>query len=73
MDSGTGGGVAAMVTPMEIGVEGVVFVLVEVEVVGGTSGLGAEVMWLMLVILATSEEGRTQKTNMDKAKVIMSS
>ena len=55
-DSGTGG-VAAIVTPAEAGAEGVVFMLVEVEVVGGTSGLRTEVAAVMFLTFATLLEG----------------
>ena len=46
--SGSGGGVAAMVTPTEAAAEGVVFVPMEVEVVSGTSGLRPEVTSVVL-------------------------
>ena len=37
------GGIEAIVTPVETGVEGAALVLVEVEVVGGTLGLRTKV------------------------------
>ena len=46
--SGSGGGVAAMVTHTEAVAEGVVFMLMEVEVVSGTSGLRPEVTSVVL-------------------------
>ena len=69
MDSGMGGGDAAIVTSVEIGAEGVVLVLVEVEVVGGTSGLRTEVT---VATFLTLVEGRALRINMDKARVILS-
>ena len=50
-----GGGVEAIVTPVETGAEGVALVLMEVEVVGGTSGLRTEVTVATFLSLVTLE------------------
>ena len=55
MDSGMGGGVVAIVTPVETGAEGVALVHVEVEVVGGTSGLRTEVTVAVFLALVALE------------------
>ena len=59
-----------MLTPVEAAIDGVVFVLVEVEVVGGTSGLRVEVTSATSLSFATLVEGRALKMNTDKARVI---
>ena len=50
-----------MVTPMEAATEGVVFVLVEVDSVGGASALRAEVTSVASESFATLVEGRALK------------
>ena len=54
---------------VETGAEGVALVLVEVEVVGGTSGLHTEVT---VATFLTLVEGRALRINMDKARVNLS-
>ena len=54
-DSGIGGGVAATVTSAEVAAEGVGLVLVEVEVVRGTSGLRTEVTVAVFLALVALE------------------
>ena len=52
-DSGIVGGIEAIVTPVETGVEGAALVLVEVEVVGGTLGLRTKVtVFVSLALVA---------------------
>ena len=67
---GIGGGVAAMVTPVEAATDGVVLVLVEVECVGGASGLRVEVTSVASWSFATLVEGRALKRRTAKAKVM---
>ena len=62
-----------MVTPAEAATDEVVFVLVEVEVVGGTSGLCIEVTSVASLSFATLVEGRALRMNTNKARVISSS
>ena len=54
-DSGIVGGVEAIVTPIETGAEGDALVLVEVEVVEGTSGLCTEVTVAVFLALVALE------------------
>ena len=59
-----------MVTLAEAATDRVVFVLVEVEVVGGTSGLRVEVTSVASWSLAILVEGRALKRRTGKAKVV---
>ena len=66
--SGIEGGIAAMVTPVEAATEGVVFVLVEVDNVGGASALRAEMTSVASESFATLVEGRALKEEPEKLK-----
>ena len=57
-----------MVTPVEAATDGVVFVLVEVEVISGASGLRAEVTSVASWRFATLVEGRALKGVQEKPK-----
>ena len=57
-----------MVTPVEATTEGVVFVLVDVDNVGGASALRAEVTSVASETFATLVEGRALKEEPDKLK-----
>ena len=62
-----------MVTPAEATAEGVVLVLVEVEIVGGISGLRDEVTSAGSLSLATLVDLQALRMNTDKARVMLSS
>ena len=64
--SGTTGGIAAIVTPVEAATEGVVFVLVEVD--SGVSALRAEVTSVASENFATLVKGRALKEEPEKLK-----
>ena len=75
LDSEVGGGDAAMptpaevsmLTPVEAGAEGAVFVLVEVEIVGGAPDLSAEVAVVNSLTFATLFEGQALKLGASKS------
>ena len=58
---------ASMLTPAEAGAEGAVFVLVEVEAVGGAPDLSAEVAVVKSLTFATLVEGRALKLNTNRS------
>ena len=66
--SGIEGGVAAMVTPVEAATDGVVFMLVEVDSVGGASALRAEVTSVASESFATLVRGRALREELEKLK-----
>ena len=57
-----------MVTPVEAATEGVVFMLVEVDNIGGSSALHAEVTLVASKSFATLVEGRALKEEQEKLK-----
>ena len=59
---------AATVMLVEAGVDGAVFVPVEVDVFRGTSGLRAEVTSTESLALATLTEGRALKSKLEQVK-----
>ena len=57
-----------MVTPVEVATDGVVFVPVEVDSVGGASALRAEVTSVASESFATLVKGRPLKEELEKLK-----